>query len=189
MLSAQVSDLRKQNEIYKTKSMYRKNLKFVMAYLILVGVPIVGLAAILRAGRTLAAPVSVAGVWKVDGHANAAAFDTLPCVGRFLPGSTSLSIMQSGRNLTLSFNDGSKVTAFGSGLIDRRAIKGSLAANQYPEHEIACRSERRVMLSAIVDGESLHRSMSGTMAVDGCSSCLPVEFRAVRTSSVSQELR
>jgi hypothetical protein len=169
--------------------MFRKNLKFVISYLIFVGVPVIGLAGILRAGRALAAPVSVGGVWKVDGNANAAALDALPCVGRFLPRNTSLSIMQSGRNLKLSLNNGSKVTAWGSGLSDRRAIKGSLAASQLSEDEIACGSERRMTLSATVDTDSAHRSMSGTMAVDGCSSCQPVEFHAVRTSVVSKELR
>ena len=39
------------------------NRNFVMAYIVLVGLPLLGLVGVLRNGRALSAPVSVEGRW------------------------------------------------------------------------------------------------------------------------------
>ncbi|HEU4559647.1 MAG TPA: hypothetical protein VFS20_17475, partial [Longimicrobium sp.] len=47
--------------------MARSVLKSLAIYLLLVGVPVAGLAAILRAGVRLHAPPAIAGEWRVEG--------------------------------------------------------------------------------------------------------------------------
>ncbi|HEX9937233.1 MAG TPA: hypothetical protein VGB15_08920, partial [Longimicrobium sp.] len=51
-------------------------MKSFPVYLFLVGIPLAGLALILRAGNGLTAPPPIAGAWRVEGHPLPAAADT-----------------------------------------------------------------------------------------------------------------
>lgn len=163
--------------------MFRKSLKFVIAYVVLVGVPVIGLAGILRAGRSLSAPVSVEGVWKLERDASTSHAYALSCIDRLFLQNTTLSIKQSGRDLALTVSSGSKAIALGSGSSDRRSIRGAVTVSPAESGERACGSEQSIVLSATVDGEPVHRSMLSTITVEGCSSCAPLEFHAIRQSS------
>jgi hypothetical protein len=158
--------------------MSRTNLNFVIAYIFLVGLPVLGLAGVLRAGRTLTAPVSVDGVWKVD--ADAAQFAALPCFGPSFPSNLSLSITQSGRSLVLNLNSGSNVIASGSALSAGFTIKGSAMPTPKYSAETGCGSGSQLSVNAVVDAKSDPRTLMGTMTVDGCSNCAAVGFHAVR---------
>ena len=63
-------------------------MKLVAIYLLLVGIPLAGLAAILHAGRALHAPPAIGGEWRVEG----AAADSV----------ASLAISQSGEHVEVS---------------------------------------------------------------------------------------
>ena len=57
--------------------MSRTNRNFLIAYVVLVVLPIAGLFGVLKHGRSLAAPISVDGVWRLD--ADLSQIAALPC--------------------------------------------------------------------------------------------------------------
>jgi len=61
------------------------------------------------------------------------------------------------------------------GTIDGKVIKAQFAGTSAAE----CR-DRGVILTAILDPLAEPRTLRGTLAVAGCASCLPLEFRGVR---------
>src|SRR5688500_7765836 len=78
-------------------------MRSLIAYLALVGLPLVGLIGVLRAGDGLEAPRSVGGVWELDPDLVRSA---PPCYGfsnSDLP--LRMQISQSGTRAAVSFND------------------------------------------------------------------------------------
>jgi hypothetical protein len=135
-----------------------------------VGLPLVGLAGVLKTGRGLTAPISIDGVWKL---ATSAGLPTQSCdqAVSSLVGS-SLLVSQSGKSLALTLNGASK-TAF-TGVLDGRDIKASIGPVS------GCASDQPVMLVASVDPKAEPKSLTGSFSVSNCASCSPVEFHAVR---------
>src|SRR5262245_47833695 len=82
-------------------------MRSVLLYISMVGLPIVGMIGALHLGRGLAAPASVAGVWRVelDGPQ--------PCNEAPAPEPLALQIIQSGRRIAISIGDEKKVAAVG----------------------------------------------------------------------------
>jgi hypothetical protein len=78
----------------------RKNLAFAVAYLILVVLPLLGIVAVLRNGRTLVAPVSVGGLWRIQANSDNV---VLPCGKPLAVADASFTISQSGKHFTLNF--------------------------------------------------------------------------------------
>lgn len=150
---------------------------FVIAYVILVLLPLVGLLGILRQGRNLAAPVSVDGTWKLQADANQ--LSAMPC-GKALASAqaAAVTISQSGRNFTLNLANGPKATA--SGVLDGNTLKASVQPAAVWASETGCGSDRVLTLMATVDPKSNPRSLVGMLSVEGCPSCSPVELRAIR---------
>ncbi len=140
---------------------------FVLAYVLLVGLPILGVIGVLRVGRHLNAPLSVNGVWKLQGEVTVAG---LSCPQGAAALQDGLTISQSGRELEASL--GTTGTA-ATGSLEGTAIKAPLPLPQ------ACGTDRQLMLTATVDPNSNPRAMSGTLSVIGCSSCSPVQVQAV----------
>ena len=77
-------------------------MKIVFLYLVLVGVPVVGIYAIVSLGQDLQPPMSVSGEWNVELTPRTA--DVLLCKG-FSSESLILKITQTGRHLALTLND------------------------------------------------------------------------------------
>jgi hypothetical protein len=147
------------------------NRRFVVAYILLVGVPLAALAGVLKVGRSLAAPLSIDGVWKVDGNANAPAAD--PCaqaISSLLD--SPIIVSQSGRSLEITFKGASNATVPGE--LEGREIKASLRTSS------GCANGQFVMLAASIDPTLEPRALTGTLAVANCGSCAPLQFRAVR---------
>lgn len=153
-----------------------RNLKFLIAYAFLVALPVLGLVGVLKAGRVLTAPLSVDGIWKIDANATRLGA-MLPCIDKDFLQDASLSIMQSGRNLVLSVNSGSKVAA--SGFIEGHTIHVSAMPAWKYSGGPGC-ADHLFSVKGTVEAESDPRSLFGTMIIDGCSSCAPVEFHAIR---------
>jgi hypothetical protein len=153
------------------------NRNFIVAYILLVGLPLLGLASVLRTGRALSAPISVDGVWKfgMDGA-------DLPA-GRCSRSLASLqdslvTISQSGKGLTLSLDNGSR--AAGSGVIEGTALNAAFPLSAVSANEPGCGAASVFTLAATIDPKSEPRSMLGTISVDGCASCPSVKYRAAR---------
>jgi hypothetical protein len=153
--------------------MAHTNRNFIIAYILLVGVPLLALAGILRSGRTLNAPFSVDGAWKID--PGAARSSTAPC-GDFLSSlsSSSVSISQSGTSLVIGLAGGKTAT----GSLAGKSIKAHFAGTENPS-AAECK-DRSLALTATLDPLTEPRTLSGRISLEGCDSCAPVEFRATR---------
>jgi hypothetical protein len=104
----------------------------VLLYLILVGVPLLGILALLRVGQTLSAPTSLAGSWSAQLSPNP--HDSLEGVLLLSSGPTMLSISQSGPNLLLSFNDNQQTTLAGTvrdATINASLVRQGVTATTY----------------------------------------------------------
>jgi hypothetical protein len=151
--------------------MSRTSRKFVVAYILLVGLPLLALAGVLRSGRSLSAPLSVDGTWKIDVDAKSIASN--PCTAALL--STPLAISQSGKSLVVSVGE-SKTE---SGTIEGTTLTAAFAPGADPV-PAGCNSDQSLTLTAVVNPKAQPRSLAGSLSVVGCESCAPVEFRAVR---------
>ncbi len=148
---------------------------FVVAYVLLVGLPLLGLAGVLRTGRTLVAPISVDGVWKIEADTSRLAGQ--PCAKTVSSlSNTSVVISQSGKSLALSFNNASKTTA--SGTIDGKSVKASVDLAR-DASDNGC-GDQPLAMTATIDPKSEPKSLSGALSLNACPSCVPVEFHALK---------
>jgi len=159
------------------------NRHFVVAYILLVGLPLLGLAGVLRFGRGLSAPISVSGVWKLG--ADGALLPAGKC-GKGLASlqNALLTISQSGKELIVSVNNES--LAIGSGVMEGTTLKATLPLLETPTKEPICGSDNGIMLTATVDPKLDPRSMQGTISFRECDSCSGMKYRAVRQTHSSR---
>lgn len=142
------------------------------------GLPLLGLAGILRSGRALTAPSSVDGAWKIEASANQVSAS--PCAD-FLSSvaKAPVSISQSGKSLVIGLGNGKPA----NGTFDGRILKAQFAGAGNPI--AADCSDRSLTLTATLDPKAEIRTLSGTLSIDGCAACGPLEFRATRHVSSS----
>jgi hypothetical protein len=159
------------------------NRNFVIAYILLVGLPLLGLAGVLRSGRGLSAPISVNGVWKFG--TGGALLPTGKCGKRLASLQDSLvTISQSGKELSVSVNNESLAT--GSGVIEGTTLKAKVPLPETSTNEPGCGSYNVLTLSATVDPKLEPRSMQGTVSFHECDSCPSVSYQAVRQTPSSR---
>jgi hypothetical protein len=155
--------------------MAHTNRNFVIAYILLVGLPLLALAGVLRSGRSLKAPFSVDGAWKLDtgaNHASAAGCgDLLSAMA-----ATPLSISQSGTSLVINLGSGRTTT----GTLDGKTIRAQFRGTA--NSSAAGCADHGLALAATLDPLTEPRSLSGKISIDGCDTCAPLEFRATRQS-------
>lgn len=153
------------------------NRNFILAYLLLVALPIVGLLAVLKSGRSLKAPVSVDGVWHLQ--IDAARLAALPCGNALAENpETALAISQSGKNFTLNLTNGLKSTS--SGAIEGTSVHASIAPSSEWSAQAGCGTDQSLTLLATVDTKANPRTLSGHISANHCPSCSAIEFQAVR---------
>jgi hypothetical protein len=164
--------------------MSNNNRNFIIAYVLLVALPIVGLLGVLKTGRSLTAPISVDGIWQLQVDSTRVA--SLPC-GKTLGQNpeTALAISQSGKNFTLSLANGPKSTA--SGVLDGTTLKASVVPVAPWSDEAGCGASHELSLVATVNLKSEPRSLDGTLSVNDCPTCNPVAFRAVRLALAAKK--
>jgi len=158
------------------------NKSFVIAYILLVALPLLGLVGVLRSGRRLVAPISVDGVWKfgVDGA-------HLPAgrCGKSLASlqNSVVTISQSGKRLVLSLNDGPP--AAGAGVIEGTTLNATIPLPETSTSEPECGNNIVLALTATIVRRPESRSMQGTLSVSECPSCASVKFQAERQTRSS----
>jgi hypothetical protein len=160
--------------------MSKTSRNFVVAYILLVGLPILGLVGVLKSGRSLAAPISIDGVWQL--RADPAQLAALPCGKTFADGAPTLSISQSGKNFSWnlgSLNPSSGSSSDASGVIDGTTLHASLLPAGSAS-DGGCGQSRALTLVATVNPKADPRSLAGTLSLNDCASCAPVAFNAVR---------
>jgi hypothetical protein len=156
--------------------------KLALAYIFLVGVPLLALAAILRAGTHLTAPIAMRGEWSVQ--ADFSPWHGVPCEA--LLANTPqplLSIDQAGRELTVTLNDPEKTVL--TGTIDGFTLSttpfaGRTESEPAPGPDPGCVGQRSLSLQAAVNQHGKHRALVGTFQLKGCASCRPIAFSAHR---------
>jgi hypothetical protein len=154
--------------------------KLIVVYICLVGTPLLGLLGILRAGQHLTPPASVGGAWYLE--ADSGALASGPC--RDLLASVSqpfLSIYQSGTELVFSLNNPQKTTL--PGTIQGAELTMSREDAPVSEATGACTDPQSIQLHATVANQGGQRVLMGTLAIQGCAACQPIQFRAVRQSA------
>jgi len=161
----------------------RKTRNFVIAYILLVGLPVAGLLVVLKHGRKLTAPVSVDGNWQLQG--NLADLAALAC-GTPLPAPEDavLSISQSGKNLVVNLPNGFRTET--SGLIDGTTLSATLTP-AVQRHAAGCGKDHSVTLIASLNLSARPRTLAGTIGIDECPSCSPVNFVAVRQAPAGKK--
>lgn len=148
------------------------NGRFVIAYIFLVGVPLLCLAAVLKSGRGIGAPISIDGTWNVE--ANLSSVGNRSCasaVSSVL--SSPLFISQSGLKLVVS---SAKAKTASLATIDGTRINAALV----PATDSGCGSDQTLTLVADVNPNTTPKTLQGRLTSSDCTSCAPIEFRATR---------
>jgi hypothetical protein len=131
--------------------------KLFISYLLLVGVPILGVLGLLRLGANLAAPVAVAGDWLLVEAPYSSCMN-----GLVWDQPSKMAIAQSGRLLVVSLSDANHSVL--TGKLDGLAITAE--------------SDRGLRLSAAVDKNEDPYRMEVELTVSDCSE--PVQWSATR---------
>jgi hypothetical protein len=149
------------------------NRNFVIAYIFLVGLPVLGLVGVLKSGRGLTAPLSVDGTWKIQATDDQAAAS--PCGSLFSQVyNQPLSISQSGNTLVIALNNGAKTA---TGALDGRSIRAHFTGAN--DSNSADCSDRSLTLTATLDPQREPRTLRGRLSIDNCRGC-SAELRASR---------
>jgi hypothetical protein len=158
------------------------NKGFVITYVLLVALPLLGLVGVLRSGRGLVAPISVDGVWKFDVDG-----ENLPAgkCGKSLASleNSVVTISQSGKRLVLNFNDGPP--AAGSGVIEGTTLNATIPLPETSADEPGCGNNIVLALTATVVRKPESRPMQATVSVSQCPSCASLKYQAVRQTRSS----
>ena len=145
----------------------------------LVGLPILGLLGVLRQGRNLSAPVGMDGNWVIQGDLSG-----LPCgITDVAAEDAVLKVSQSGQKFELSLPNGLKTQE--SGTLDGTNLKARLVPAF--QTKSSCDRNQTVTLVATLNKDVRPRTLEGSMVVDGCTSCAPVPFTAVRQKPVAKK--
>lgn len=155
--------------------MTHTNRNFAVAYVLLVALPLLGLAGVLRSGRNLSAPTSVGGLWKI--RADAARLALLPCGKSIGTSDAGFTVSQSGRNFTL--NLANVMTSSASGTIEGTTIRASIVPSGVWAREAGC-GGRVLSLTATANSPVNPQSLDGVLSVNDCPACTPVHIQAVR---------
>lgn len=145
-------------------------MKTAAYYLLLVGLPFLGLLAILRVGSGIVPPRAIGGVWDVELAGDAA---PTGCPGlAFGSDSGEMRVSQSGERATVQLSDAAG-TSFSIELRED-TLTGSIPASE-PR---GC--TRTTTLSARVASEAGGGTMTGELRVADCPDCPTVALRATR---------
>jgi hypothetical protein len=151
--------------------MAQGNRNFVVGYILFVVVPLACLAAVLKGGQKLTAPVAIDGFWSVQ--ADAGQSRSLPC-GEALAALTDrpLTISQSGRIFTIPSVGLPAVSS--SGTIEGTALRATLQLSPEWAAKNGC-ATREILLLATVNPNVSPKSLDGSLTVNNSS----VEFHAL----------
>ncbi len=155
--------------------MTHSNRNFLFAYLLLVALPVVGLAGVLRSGRNLSAPISVGGTWKINTSPDQLA--GIPCGKSLLAPNSAFTVSQSGRAFTL--NSPNSAWSAATGTVAGNTISATLIPSALAARENGC-GDHSLSLTATVDTKASPRSLQGTLRVQDCPVCAAVDFRGIR---------
>ncbi len=156
--------------------------KLILSYICLVGIPLLGLIGIVRAGQRLQAPISVGGIWNVE--ADFSPLSGKPCGDALGSGKQPLlSISQSGDRVLLTLNNPQATalagTIHGSALAAGNEDAGDPVGGQ-------CTAAQAIGVSAAVTEDGEERALTGVFKLISCPECAPVSFHATRQAAAKR---
>jgi hypothetical protein len=149
---------------------------FFISYLLLVGMPLLGLIGALEVGRGLIPPVSVGGAWDLQADFSVAGAPSCDAWLDFRR-PVALEISQSGGYLTLTLRGQRQVSL--QGTLDRMSLVTDSSSPVGSRVENRCSDQAGLSVRAEVNPKANPRTISGILSMDGCPSCGSVNFRAV----------
>ena len=151
-------------------------MRHLISYLLFVGIPLAGLLGVLRVGQRIPAPRAVHGAWAVQPMAASGRVCT-----RYLlsDADSTLTITQSGRQLTGALGPGAEVGLKGSLTGDEISLEGVIEPGTTPRH-VACTEGDTLRLTGRVSATREHRQLEARLWTSACADCGAVEFRAAR---------
>jgi hypothetical protein len=152
-------------------------MKAVLLYLVLVGLPVLGVLGILRIGGGLSAPPNLRGGWR--GGLSPAAQLVPPCV-ELSSDAAVFDITQSGVHVSVTLNDAAR-THLDASLLGPRLWGRAERLPLVGTARSAC-PDAPLELAAEVVREGDVPQLVGNLWAGGCAACAPVSFRAERVS-------
>ena len=149
--------------------------KFAIGYVLLVGVPLLGVIGNLHLGRKLSAPIAVDGVWDIT---IAALLTNDDCAQSLSARSLVLAIAQSGNHLLISSS--ADLMNGVDGQIDGRRVTAASLPLSSGNNKNRC-ADTKVSVSADINS-TRPVAMDGELSVEGCSACPPLRFTALKRS-------
>lgn len=142
-------------------------MRLPLLYLLLIGMPVLGILGLLRLGRDLTPPLSVRGSWVAQ--LDRRALGEMRCDEALGCDQTILTISQSGTHLLITLND-KRATTF-DGQIQEAAV---IAEARSPLATAA------IHLQAEVDRQTDPQRLQGVFILQGSPSSIQVPFVATR---------
>ena len=156
--------------------------KIISAYFLFVGLPLLALVGILRAGSHLTPPLAVRGDWFV--LADFSIWRHAPCEAYLTnPFEPSLKITQSDKDIRIELSSTEKVVMVGTINASTLVAASPDAPGKIeliPMPGAGCPNPKSMRLQAEVKGQGKQRSLTGTFTVDGCTHCPAIAFTAFR---------
>ena len=140
-----------------------------LAYLLLVGLPVLLMLGTLHFGRSMAAPLSIGGSWALtldpDAHLDG-------CDGWHAdPGSLTAELLQSGHTVAIGLNDAWRTVL--NGTLSYNRLIGTSA----PLRMAGCREMGLAIDANVINGIA-GRAIAGRFMLAGCPECGSIPFRA-----------
>lgn len=165
-------------EAWKAEIMPQSYLRFAIAYVGLVALPLAGLLLVLRAGQSLTAPASVSGSWQMVRDSDQSSW--FDC--NALPSHTArLSISQSGEYLLLTLRQ--NATLSGRGTLGPSGLHATLTST-----DTSCGVSPNIALQAIFDSGAKPMLFSGTLISGRCPACTSVPFHGLRQTLDQEDI-
>jgi hypothetical protein len=140
-------------------------MRIILHYLVLVGVPVLGVLGLLQVGERLTAPVSVGGTWSAE--IDEQTVDDPACGGlSSWSEPVILTISQSGPNLLLTINNQEKISMAGQ-------IKGMKISARGAVHSSADVTTE-IHLEATVDRQAEPDGLLGELTINNCLTPAPL---------------
>ncbi len=148
-------------------------MRHLLAYLLFVGIPLAGLLGVLRLGQGIRAPQAVHGHYAVSHLESAGA-----CQAYLLSGDSSLTMTQSGRQVTATLGRAGAVTLRGS--VDGSTLTLAGVVPAALPHQAECPVGDTVRLVGQARRAPDHGHLDGSLAFLRCTDCPTATFHAVR---------
>jgi hypothetical protein len=157
-------------------------MRSILLYLLLVGMPVLGLLALLHIGQGLTPPISVAGTWTVQ--TTPQLVDAPSCSDPFgRSGHPRLTITQSGSRLLLMLND-DKESAL-TGEINGPNINAEVVSRPPAAAvNLSLRDAPEILFRASVDRRALVERLVGELSFINRPFCARIPFTATRDSKL-----